>query len=149
MWILFFIYISRLYVDGAAQMGYGIGTYAGSSLAINNIGFNPLAGNFATGPTPQFNGNFGSPPFNTTQIRNQANGTVTNDQNIEDISSSSKENARMVLLHLQKLRGAVTIEFTEMRGPNQKFGSFCKINKPNILFRPLFSENCIVTTLLV
>ena len=88
MWILFFIYISRLYVDGAAQMGYGIGTYAGSSLAINNIGFNPLAGNFATGPTPQFNGNFGPPPFNNTQIRNQADATVTNDQKIEDISSN-------------------------------------------------------------
>ena len=44
-----------------------------------------------------------------------------------------------------KTRGGFTIEFTEMRGPNKIFGSFCKINEPNILFGPLISENSIVT----
>ena len=42
-------------------------------------------------------------------------------------------------------RGGFTIEFSEMRGPNKIFGSFCKINEPNILFGPLISENSIVT----
>ena len=37
------------------------------------------------------------------------------------------------------------IEFSEMRGPNKIFGSFCEINEPNILFGPLISENSIVT----
>ena len=37
------------------------------------------------------------------------------------------------------------IELSEMRGPNKIFGSFYKINKPNILFGPLISENSIVT----
>ena len=41
------------------------------------------------------------------------------------------------------------IEFSEMRGPNKIFGSFCKINEPNILFGPLISENSIVTPPLV
>ena len=36
------------------------------------------------------------------------------------------------------------IEFSEMRGPNKIFGSFCEINEPNILFGPLISENSIV-----
>ena len=36
------------------------------------------------------------------------------------------------------------IEFSEMRGPNKIFGSFCEINEPNILFEPLISENSIV-----
>ena len=36
------------------------------------------------------------------------------------------------------------IEFSEMRGPNKMFGSFCEINEPNILFGPLISENSIV-----
>ena len=30
-------------------------------------------------------------------------------------------------------RGGVMIEFSELRGPNKIFGSFCKINEPNIL----------------
>ena len=42
-------------------------------------------------------------------------------------------------------RGGVTIEFSEMRGPNKIFGLFCKINGQNILFGPLISENSIVT----
>ena len=46
-------------------------------------------------------------------------------------------------------RGGFTIEFSEMRGPNKIFGSFCKINEPNILFGPLISENSIVTPPLV
>ena len=37
------------------------------------------------------------------------------------------------------------IEFSELRGPNKIFGSFCKINEPNILFGRLISENSIVT----
>ena len=37
------------------------------------------------------------------------------------------------------------IELSEMRGPNKIFGSFCKINEPNILFGPLISENSIIT----
>ena len=41
-------------------------------------------------------------------------------------------------------RGGVTIEFSEMRGPNKIFGSFCNINEPDILFGPLISENSIV-----
>ena len=41
------------------------------------------------------------------------------------------------------------IEFSELRGPNKIFGSFCKINEPNILFGPLISENSIVTPPLV
>ena len=41
-------------------------------------------------------------------------------------------------------RGGFTIEFSEMRGPNKIFGSFCEINEPNILFGPLISENSIV-----
>ena len=58
------------------------------------------------------------------------------------------------LFHLQKQnkkhfkivlgRGGVMIEFSEMRGPNKIFGSFCEINEPNILFGPLISENSIV-----
>ena len=47
------------------------------------------------------------------------------------------------------IRGGFTIEFSEMRGPNKIFGSFCKINEPNILFGPLISENSIVTPPLV
>ena len=42
------------------------------------------------------------------------------------------------------LRGGVTIEFSEMRGPNKIFGSFILQNEPNILFGPLISENSIV-----
>ena len=41
------------------------------------------------------------------------------------------------------------IEFSEMRGPNKIFGSFCEINEPNILFGPLISENSIVKPPLV
>ena len=41
------------------------------------------------------------------------------------------------------------IEFSELRGSNKIFGSFCKINEPNILFGPLISENSIVTPPLV
>ena len=41
-------------------------------------------------------------------------------------------------------RGGVTIEFSEMRGPNKIFGSFILQNEPNILFGPLISENSIV-----
>ena len=41
------------------------------------------------------------------------------------------------------------IEFSEMRGPNKMFGSFCEINEPNILFGPLISENSIVKPPLV
>ena len=41
-------------------------------------------------------------------------------------------------------RGGVMIEFSEMRGPNKIFGSFCEINEPNILFGPPISENSIV-----
>ena len=41
------------------------------------------------------------------------------------------------------------IEFSELRGPNKIFGSFCKINEPNILFGPLISENSIVTPTLM
>ena len=41
-------------------------------------------------------------------------------------------------------RGGVTIEFSEMRGPNNIFGPFCKINGPNILLGPLISEHSIV-----
>ena len=37
------------------------------------------------------------------------------------------------------------IEFSELRGPNKIFGSFCKMNEQNILFGPLISENSIVT----
>ena len=37
------------------------------------------------------------------------------------------------------------IVFSEMRGQNKIFGSFCKITEPNILFGPLISENSIVT----
>ena len=37
------------------------------------------------------------------------------------------------------------IEFSELRGPNKIFGSFCKINEPNILFGPLILENSIIT----
>ena len=46
-------------------------------------------------------------------------------------------------------RGGVMIEFSEMRGPNKMFGSFCEINEPNILFGPLISENSIVKPPLV
>ena len=47
------------------------------------------------------------------------------------------------LKFIQKVqfRGGVMIEFSEMRGPNKIFGSFCEINEPNILFGPLISEN--------
>ena len=41
------------------------------------------------------------------------------------------------------------IEFSELRGPNKIFGSFCKINEPNILFGPLISENSIIKPPLV
>ena len=41
------------------------------------------------------------------------------------------------------------IEFSEMRGPNKIFGSFYKINEPNILFGPLISVNSIVKPPLV
>ena len=43
-------------------------------------------------------------------------------------------------------RGGITIEFSEMRGPNKIFGPFCKkkINGPNILLGPLISEHSIV-----
>ena len=47
------------------------------------------------------------------------------------------------------LRGGVTIEFSEMRGPNKIFGSFILQNEPNILFGPLISENSIVKPPLV
>ena len=43
------------------------------------------------------------------------------------------------------LRGGVTIEFSEMRGPNKIFGPFILQNGPNILFGSLISENSIVT----
>ena len=46
---------------------------------------------------------------------------------------------------LHVTRGGVTIEFSEMRGPNKIFGSFILQNEPNILFGPLISENSIVT----
>ena len=47
-------------------------------------------------------------------------------------------------------RGGITIEFSEMRGPNKIFGPFCKkINGPNILLGPLISENSIVTPPLI
>ena len=46
-------------------------------------------------------------------------------------------------------RGGITIEFSEMRGPNEIFGSFCRINEQNILFGPLISENSIVTPPLI
>ena len=42
-------------------------------------------------------------------------------------------------------RGGVTIEFSEMRGPNKIFGSVILQNEPNILFGPLNSENSIIT----
>ena len=42
-------------------------------------------------------------------------------------------------------RVGVTIEFSEMRGPNKIFGSFISQNEPNILFGPLISENSIIT----
>ena len=47
------------------------------------------------------------------------------------------------------LRDGVTIEFSEMRGPNKIFGSFILQNEPNILFGPLISENSIVKPPLV
>ena len=43
----------------------------------------------------------------------------------------------------------VTIEFSEIRGPNKRFGSFVLQNEPNILFGPLISENSIVKPPLV
>ena len=46
-------------------------------------------------------------------------------------------------------RGGVMIEFSEMRGPNKIFGSFCEINEPNILFGTPISENSIVKPPLV
>ena len=46
-------------------------------------------------------------------------------------------------------RGGVTIEFSDMRGPNKKFGSFILQNEPNILFGPLNSENSIITPPLI
>ena len=52
-------------------------------------------------------------------------------------------------MNMENTRGGFTIEFSEMRGPNKIFGSFCKINEPNILFGPLISENSIVTPPLV
>ena len=55
----------------------------------------------------------------------------------------------MKKLHRLGTRGGVMIEFSEMRGPNKIFGSFCEINEPNILFGPLISENSIVTPPLV
>ena len=33
------------------------------------------------------------------------------------------------------------IEFSEMRGPNKIFGSFCEINEPNILYLRKFYHN--------
>ena len=42
------------------------------------------------------------------------------------------------------LRGGVTIEFSEMRGPNKIFGLFILQNEPNILFGPLISDNSII-----
>ena len=52
-------------------------------------------------------------------------------------------------LGFRSTRGGVMIEFSEMRGPNKIFGSFCKINEANILFGPLISENSIVTPPLI
>ena len=46
-------------------------------------------------------------------------------------------------------RGGVTIEFSEMRGPNKIFCPFILQKGPNILFGPLISENSIVTPPLV
>ena len=43
------------------------------------------------------------------------------------------------------LRGGVTIEFSEVRGPNKIFGLFILQNEPNILFGPLISENSNIT----
>ena len=47
-------------------------------------------------------------------------------------------------------RGGITIEFSEMRGPNKIFGPFIFLqNGPNILLGPLISENSMVTPPLV
>ena len=46
-------------------------------------------------------------------------------------------------------RGGITIEFSEMRGPNKIFGPFILQNGPNILFGPLITENSIVTPPLI
>ena len=56
--------------------------------------------------------------------------------------SRAKNILRRRSLH-EETRGGVMIEFSEMRGPNKIFGSFCEINEPNILFGPLISENSI------
>ena len=50
----------------------------------------------------------------------------------------------VIFTYQYNIRGGVMIEFSEMRGPNKIFGSFCEINEPNILFGPLISENSIV-----
>ena len=43
------------------------------------------------------------------------------------------------------IRGGVTIEFSEMSGPNKIFCPLILQNRPNILLGPLISENSIVT----
>ena len=68
---------------------------------------------------------------------------------IEQISSAESQLRFHISDAEYTTRGGIMIEFSELRGPNKIFGSFCKINEPNILFGPLISETSIVTPPLV